>query len=133
MAYGDGGDTIYYRIRGNDGSVWNGTSMVNYVVGDVGDYDLPMTDEGGGFYIADFPLDVPAGEYALVSHIQLGVSPADGDDVIGELKINWDGEYITDNASSQELQDALSNLAVLIGLAIEAGKSTLFLSSSEAN
>jgi len=89
-----------------------------------------MTDEGGGFYIADFPLDVTTGQFTLVGYLQSGGSPADTDNVIGSYQVNWDGEFITECATSQELQDAVDALTVLINLAIEAGKSTLYISSS---
>jgi len=92
--------------------VWNGTSFESYSSGSVGNYDTAFTDEGGGFYTADFDADIPAGIYILVTYFQSGGSPADTDNVIGSATMRWDGDFelrcITQD-ELDELEDDLSN------------------------
>ena len=110
--------------------VWNGITVVSYAAIDVADYGIVFSDKGGGFYVADLPEDLPVGIYTLVAYLQAGGAQADTDEEIGSWQTNWDGEYTIDCATSAELDAAIAALTVLINLAIEAGKSTLYVSSS---
>lgn len=80
------GVTVYAIIRNNDGDVWNGSAFETYSVGSLGDYDIPLTEQGtSGFYAADFPSGIATSDvpYAVTAHQQPGASPEEGDLVVG--------------------------------------------------
>lgn len=80
------GVTVYTIIRDNDGDVWNGSAFETYSVGNLGNYDIPLTEQGtSGFYAADFPSGIATSDvpYAVTAHQQPGTSPEEGDLVVG--------------------------------------------------
>jgi hypothetical protein len=75
----NGSATIYAIIRdtGDSGEVWNGSSFVAFVNGDIATYDVPLTSRGGDFYSADFPGGIANGTVCEVGiYEQAGGSPA---------------------------------------------------------
>lgn len=92
------GYTLYAIIRNSAGQVWYptgeefedwGTSSRSHA-----DYDIPLTDESGGIYLADFPSAIPANTslgYRTIIFRQLGANPASTDQVLGGARIYWTG------------------------------------------
>lgn len=87
--------TVYAIIRDFVGQVWNGSSWEAYNTGNLGNYDIPMTEQGtaSGFYVADFPATIAAAPhgkpYGITAYRRLGGSPAEGDTVLGVDEIAW--------------------------------------------
>ena len=94
------GSTLYAVIRRkSDGHVnINGTNTFEaWVDGNIGTYDLPLTDHDGNFYSVDFPATITdEDEYIVYIFVQIGGSPADGDWVLSQAFFGWSGtEEIT--------------------------------------
>lgn len=71
----DGGDTF---------EVWADGNVLNY--------DVPMTDQGGDYYTADFPSVITtAGVYRIAIALRTGGSAAVGDVRIAQGEVSWDG------------------------------------------
>lgn len=71
----DGGDTF---------EVWADGNVLNY--------DIPMTDQGDGFYTVDFPSVITtAAIYRVVVKLRVGANAAVGDTGLFQGPINWDG------------------------------------------
>lgn len=80
------GVTVYAIVRDNDGDVWNGSAFETYSAGNLGTYDIPLTEQGtSGFYAANFPSGIATSDipYAVTAHQQPGASPVEGDLLIG--------------------------------------------------
>jgi hypothetical protein len=70
---------VYAIIRdlGDSGEVWNGSSFVAFVNGDIADYDVPLTSRGGDFWSADFPTGIANGTECEVGiYDRASASPA---------------------------------------------------------
>ncbi len=97
--YVDPTATLYAVIRDDSGQVWDPAAQVFETFGAGGhtnaDYDIAMTDAGGGFFTADFDANIPEGSpgYWVTIYLQAGGSPADPptDLPIGQQFIDWDG------------------------------------------
>ncbi len=89
------GDALYAMIRNAGGQVWYGTGCVFEDWGTSSrsrdDYDLPLTETGGGFYVCDFPEDIAAGRYGVQVFKRVGAVPADGDTPVTSHRIVWTG------------------------------------------
>ncbi len=71
----DGGDTF---------EVWADGNVLNY--------DIPMTDQGGDYYTVDFPAAITtAGVYRMVIALRAGANAAVGDARLAQGEIYWDG------------------------------------------
>lgn len=71
----DGGDTFEAWVNGN-----------------VANYDIPMTDNGGDYYSIDFPAAITtAGVYRTVIALRASGSAAVGDLRIAQGEMHWDG------------------------------------------
>ena len=90
------GLTLYARIINSSGNWWNGTTFEAYSAGNYATYDVALTEQGAsGFYVADFPvLITTAGTYEIVSYIQSGATPAQGDAVANTQRIDWTGSSV---------------------------------------
>lgn len=88
-----GSNTIYAIIRQiSDSTVWNGTSFVTWVNGNITTYDIPLTDRGGDLYSADFPTTITTGiEYRVSYYEQLGATPAITDTFLSSEEGYWNG------------------------------------------
>lgn len=81
----------YVLVRNGAGQVCSGTTMVTFDAGDIGDYDIPLTDRGGGFYTGDFPA-LPAGNYYIEYFAQTGGSPSATADIkLDSRRFEWSG------------------------------------------
>jgi hypothetical protein len=84
--------TLYALIRRPaDAYVWNGTTFVVYAAGDIATYDVPLTEQGGDYYAADFPSTITAGTYSATYYKRAGVAPATTDYIVGGDTIEWNG------------------------------------------
>ena len=72
----DGGDTF---------ETWSDGNVLNY--------DIPMTDQGDGFYTVDFPTVIEtSGTYRVIVKLRVGANAAVGDLGLFQGEINWNGE-----------------------------------------
>jgi hypothetical protein len=80
--YQGAGATLYALIRKkSDGTVWNGSAFVSFSAGDIATYDVPLTDQGGDYYSADFPSGIAQGVVCgVVIYEQAGGTPATTDE-----------------------------------------------------
>ena len=103
------GWTVYAIVRNSAGQAWNGSSFETYVTGNLGTYDLPMTEQGTAsrYYTCDFPSGIAActhgKPYLVTIFHRLGGSPAETDTPIGfgdiEWKIDESGVTLADSAN----------------------------------
>jgi hypothetical protein len=95
------GNTRYCIIRRpSDVLVWNGSTFATWADANIGTYDIPLTDNGGDFYTADFPTDITQGNYYVIFYLQAGASPATND-VIGDSILQyWTGSALISGAGS---------------------------------
>lgn len=91
----DSGSTLYALIRAAGGTVWKPSTaeFVAWVDGNIGDYDIPLTDRSGGLYEADFPA-LAAGLYAVQVRKQAGASPAADDEIVSDGLMPWSGSAV---------------------------------------
>lgn len=84
--------TVYAIIRDADGAVLNGAVFESYVTANLGNYDIPMTEQGTAsrVYAVAFPA-LSAGLYRVAAYQQAGGSPAETDSLIGTSYGEWDG------------------------------------------
>ena len=94
-AFAPGVTTAYAIVRQTDGDVW-------YVIGQVfevwgtgartaADYDIALTDKAGDMFVGNFDTNVAAGVYHVVTHYQVGGSPANSDPAVWQEHGYWDG------------------------------------------
>lgn len=85
-------NTCYVHIFNASGQRWNGSAYEDFSVGDYGNYDVPVTEDGAtGIYRGDMPSGVPAGRPDIVLFIQDGGAPANGDRYGGAQSLDWRG------------------------------------------
>lgn len=87
------GQTLYVLVRGVSGTVCTPSTvtMGAYSAESIGDYDIPLTDAGGGFYVGTFPV-LAAGTYYVEYFAQAGGSPhATNDTKLDSRRLEWDG------------------------------------------
>ena len=71
----DGGDTFEAWVNGN-----------------VANYDIPMTDNGGDYYSVNFPVVITtAGVYRVAIALRAGGTAAISDKKIAQGELTWDG------------------------------------------
>ena len=77
-------DKIFDQADGGD-------TFETWADGNVLNYDIPMTDQGDGFYTVDFPTVISAGIYRVVIKVRAGANAAVADKGVVEGEIYWDG------------------------------------------
>lgn len=89
------GNTVYFLVRNQTGSIWNGSSLVAYVTANFSTYVITATEQGtaSGYYTGTMP-GVAAGVYNIVAKQQAGGSPAETDFSIGWGQIQWTGSAV---------------------------------------
>lgn len=89
------GNTLYAVVRNVAGDVWCVAGQVFEAWGTAGraadDYDITLSDKGGGRYVGDFDANVPAGRYSVQTFLQAGANAADGDTLVAGEEIVWSG------------------------------------------
>jgi len=95
VQFDSSGANLYAVVRNADGDVWNGTAFETYATANLGNYDLPMTEQGTAsrYYTVAFPA-VAAGIYAVTIFERAGGSPAETDTALAAGAIDWDGTNI---------------------------------------
>ncbi len=88
--------TLYVLIRNLSQQIWDdvGSSFVDYVTANLGNYDVLSTGEQGAasrFYPFDFPSAIVKGLYNVSFFDRVGGSPAETDPLVGSLTVHWDG------------------------------------------
>ncbi len=101
----DKGFTLYARVFNASGQVWNGSAFEDWVDGNVGNYDISLTDKTSGQYIGDFPT-IAAGRYKVNIYDQASANPAIADTVVGSGEILWDGTSEIFGADEDDITDA---------------------------
>lgn len=112
----DKGSTLYARVFNSSGQVWNtsGTpAFENWADGNVGDYDITLTDKTSGQYIGDFPTTA-AGRYKVNAYLRAGASPAVTDTVTHTGEILWDGTSEIFGADEDDITTAHTTTDALI-------------------
>jgi len=109
----DKDSTLYTRAFNSSGQVWNGSSFEDWVDGNVGNYDISLTDKSSGQYIGDFPTTA-AGRFKVNVYLQAGGSPAITDTVVGTGEILWDGTSEIFKADEDDVSDAHETTDALI-------------------
>ncbi len=91
------GKTVYFLIRSSVGTIWNGSSLVTYVTGNLSTYVVLATEQGtSGYYTADFPaLLTTAGVYNVVAKDRAGGSAAESDTSIASGDLQWAGTAVS--------------------------------------
>ncbi len=87
--------TIYFIIRNITGNVniAAGATFEPYTAANIGTYNHTLTEngDGGGHYVGDFNSLLPNSHYFIQVFEQAGASPADGDSLVSNGAIDWDG------------------------------------------
>ena len=87
----DGGDTFEVWVNGN-----------------VLNYDIPMTDQGGNYFTVDFPAAITtAGVYRTVVALRDGANATISDIRVAQGEIHWNG------TSEEDVTSVVSDIAVL--------------------
>ena len=91
------GDTLdAYVFKKTNDQVFDqadgGDTFEAWVNGNVLNYDIPMTDQGGDYYSVDFPTVITtAGVYRVAIALRAGANAAVGDRRIAQGEFYWDG------------------------------------------
>lgn len=111
----DAGETNYVVLRRvSDAYAWDNTNTVweAYSDGSWGDYDIPLTDDGGGLYTGNMPGGISAGTRLIIWYFNDsgGGSPATSDTLLLTVDGTWNGTALTSNGSVTLDSRALSTL-----------------------
>lgn len=97
--------SLYCIIRkSSDLTVYNNSTgaFVNWVNGDIDDYDIPLTNQDGDLFVADHP-DIDDGNYLYAFYVQEGASPAITDVRIDAIDGSWNGSDVESSTSTVTL------------------------------
>lgn len=108
----DSAQTLYARIRRcTDFTVYDvvvgSNTFDTWADVDVDDYDIQMTDRGGGYHTADFPTDITPGNYDVGIFLQPGAVAAD-DVSIAQARLYWGGDDEIDQGTISTGQNLVS-------------------------
>lgn len=86
------GANLYALVRAADGTIWNGAALEAYLTANLGNYDLPMTEQGTAsrFYAVNVPA-LAAGWYSAQVYVRAGGAPAETDTLVGVGDFEWTG------------------------------------------
>ena len=106
------GFTLYAVIRLQTDDTVNIAGTNNFEAwqdGNIGTYDVPLTDQGGDYYSVDFPTTIDSIDietYRTTIYVQVGASPALVDFPISQVEVFWqDGEEIDTGTLSLSAND----------------------------
>lgn len=96
----DGADALYWllfqpgappKVRDVVHDEWD-----DLLVDDLEDYVIAAAESpaGTGRYLADWPADVPAGNYWVQARLQFGVAPAWSDEILYQGHVRYDGTQL---------------------------------------
>lgn len=101
LSYPGTNDTYAIIRQTSNGYVWNGSTFVAFVDGDIDNYDVPLSSKGGDLYTADFPSSITTNiEYRVMYYEQDGASPATTDLLLNSEEGYWDGTQLVKNLST---------------------------------
>ena len=109
-SYFESGNTLYAIIRNDSGQAWDTGDAAFEAWNDADDYNIPLVDKSGGFYIGDFNTAVTAGYYSIITHQQEGGTAADTDPPIWKDYGYWDGTTWTSGASISDINSVESKI-----------------------
>ena len=94
--YPSGNNLDAYIFRKTDDAVFDendgGDTFETWADGNVANYDVPMTDQGGDYYSVDFPAVITtSGIYRVAIALRAAGTAAVGDRRIAQGEISWDG------------------------------------------
>jgi hypothetical protein len=121
---GVSGGTFYAQVRSAAGQVWNtsGAAFEAYNAGNVTDYDLALTEQGGsGVYTFDLPAGIGAGFFSVIVFERAGGSPAEGDAPVWEETLGFDGTDIADHSRVASLASGVISSTTFATNAIDSG------------
>ena len=128
-------NTIYAVIRNRAGQVWypTGETFEDWGTGsrNAEDYAIVLTEKTGGYYVGDFPTEIPSGDYIREFHNQLGSVPADTDFPIAAVDIAWTGIAEEVAAVAEVGATDICNLALIRCGVPEADLMTSFYDGSK--
>ncbi len=108
------GNSIYCTIRRqSDAKVRDiaNSAWDTWSDGDIGDYDLALTDRSGDLYQADFPTDIASGRYTITFYLRAGGAPAITDLILHpRLDVTWNGADLSGGGSVTLAANALTSL-----------------------
>jgi len=104
--------TTYHTVREIDGDIWYPTGQVFEVFGTaartMADYDVAMVDKSGGFFVGTMDTNISAGQYYVVTHLQMGGSPADTDPAVWQEYGDWSGStWVPATITPADVADAV--------------------------
>lgn len=102
-SYFESGNTLYAIIRNDSGQAWDTGDAAFEAWNDADDYNIPLDDKSGGFYIGDFNTAITAGYYSIITHQQEGGTAADTDPPIWKDYGYWDGSAWTSGTSISDI------------------------------
>lgn len=110
---GVSGNTWYAFIRNADSEIWDGVTFETYSSGSWDDYVVDMVEQvGSGYYSAIFPAGITdPGKYHITIHQVIDSLPANGDYVVGQIEIDWNGTSIEQGVGSVIKNEVLSELS----------------------
>jgi len=96
----DSGYTLYFLVRNSAGNVnvQGGNTFEAYAAASIATYDHALTEngDGAGHYVGTFDTTITtAGTYNIQVFLRDGGAPADGDSLIGNGEVYWDGDSAT--------------------------------------
>lgn len=102
------GKTLYFLVRNNVGSIWNGSAFAAYATANLSTYAVSMTEQGtaSAYYAGTFPAAIAAGIYAITAKQQLAGSQAESDPTVATGDFQWNGTVVfplSDLATSGQL------------------------------
>ena len=104
--------TTYHTVREIDGDIWYPTGQVFEAFGTaartMADYDVAMVDKSGGFFVGTMDTNISAGQYYVVTHLQMGGSPADTDPAVWQEYGDWSGStWVPATITPADVADAV--------------------------
>jgi hypothetical protein len=111
--YSSGFDLDAYVFRKTDDAVFIQTTGLFETWNDANvlTYDIPMTDQGDGFYSVDFPVAITdEGTFRVIIKLRTGVNAEVGNTGLFQGEITWSGESETDIFTLLETSSTVLNV-----------------------
>lgn len=126
-AFSPGISTAYSVVREIDGDVWYVSGQVFEAWGTAArtaaDYDIALVDKSGGMFVGTMDTNIGAGYYHVVSHYQVGGSPADSDPAVWHEYGYWSGS-IWEPYTQKTIEDKVDALNDLSAAQVNAEADT---------
>lgn len=94
-AFEPGATTCFAVVREIDGDVWQVAGQVFESWGSGGrtaaDYDIALSNKTAGMFVGNMDTNIGAGQYYILTHFQVGGSPADSDPLVFQEYGDWSG------------------------------------------